>query len=339
MKASRIGTFLLIASIVLGLNGAPAEAQGEEPPPPPPWTPSYSQHGPVEWASDQVWEGRNPLPFTQEATGAAVGAAAVPLGQPGLSFRYVETFGVTEQAYISDTTHLNYPVGVGTDGINVWIAEMPGRRAIKFASDGAYQGIQIGVAGYDLFQGQTIWRMTDVAVDGGGNIWVADSLANHVLKFDAGGSFVQELGQAWDPGTDNSHFGMPVSVAFDSNGNVYVSDGAETWSGGNHRIQILSSTGSYVNTIGLTGVSDSDNSHFKDPCRIAIDTSDRLYVADSGNHRAQIIDVSDPSSPSYVATLGVSGESGIDESHFYEPSGVGVDASLIYVVDKGNHRI
>jgi hypothetical protein len=39
----------------------------------------------------------------------SVNAPAVTLGQPGLSFRYVQTFGVTEQAYTADAQHLNGP--------------------------------------------------------------------------------------------------------------------------------------------------------------------------------------------------------------------------------------
>ena len=40
---------------------------------------------------------------------------AIALGQPGLSFRYMQTFGVTEQAYIADVQHLNSPGGLFMD--------------------------------------------------------------------------------------------------------------------------------------------------------------------------------------------------------------------------------
>jgi len=43
---------------------------------------------------------------------------AIALGQPGLSFRYVQTFGVTEQAYIADVQHLNSPAGLFMDAAN-----------------------------------------------------------------------------------------------------------------------------------------------------------------------------------------------------------------------------
>ena len=43
------------------------------------------------------------------------------LGQPGLSFGYVRTFGETSVAYLADNIHLNFPYGITADGNNVWI--------------------------------------------------------------------------------------------------------------------------------------------------------------------------------------------------------------------------
>jgi sugar lactone lactonase YvrE len=59
-------------------------------------------------------------------------------------------------------------------------------------------------------------------------------------------------------------------------------------------------------------------------------------VADSSNHRVQIYN----SSRVYVATLGVTGVAGADNSHFNEPNDVEVDASgNIYVADTWNNRV
>jgi len=271
----------------------------------------------------------------------AVSLAEVPLGQPGLSFRYVRTFGETEAPYFDDPDHLYEPRGVGTDGTNIWIVERMGHRALKYASDGTFL-MQIGKAGLSYgASGTDILELADVAVDGNGNVWVADHGAARVLKFDPSGNYVSELGEKWNRGTDNSHFYDPLSIAFDGAGNIYISDGGAWGDYGNHRIQIFDSSGNYLNTIGQADISGSDNNHFKGPRHIAIDAQNRLYVADGGNHRVQIFDVSNPLSPGYVATLGVSGESGSDDSHFNSPQGVAVDATRgrIYVADAENRRI
>jgi PKD repeat protein len=268
-------------------------------------------------------------------------SSAVPLGQPGLSFRYLRTFGEAEVPYFDDPEHLYEPRGVGTDGTNVWIAERMGRRALKYASDGTFL-MKIGKAGFRYgASGADIQEIVDVAVDGSGNVWVADHGTALVLKFSSSGNYVSQLGEKWNRGTDNSHFYDPLSIAFDSAGNIYISDGGMWGDYGNHRIQIFASSGNYLNTIGQASVSGSDNNHFKGPRHIAIDAQNRLYVADGGNHRVQIFDVSNPLSPSYVATLGVSGESGSDNSHFNSPQGVAVDATRgrIYVADAENRRV
>lgn len=61
---------------------------------------------------------------------------------------------------------------------------------------------------------------------------------------------------------------------------------------------------------------------------------DLLYVADAGNHRVQILNMADPTTPVYAATLGVTGESGSDNTHLSAPSGVAVNANFIYVADR-----
>jgi hypothetical protein len=254
------------------------------------------------------------------------------LGTPGFSLRYEQTFGETGVPYFDDTGHLNAPVGVWAGGSSVWIAEYSGSRVLRYGSDGLFQ-MQIGQTGMPSALGDTeLHYPKDVGVDGGGDIWVVDE-ACHVAHFDSSGAFVNELGAIWWCDDANDHLAWPSSIAFDGDGNIYVSDT------GNERVQIFDSTGGYLATIGVTGESGADNSHFNSPIGVAIDSGDKLYVADAGNARVQVIDVANPLSPAYVATLGVSGVTGSDNAHFYEPQGVAVDATRIYVVDSANSRV
>ena len=124
----------------------------------------------------------------------------------------------------------------------------------------------------------------------------------------------------------------------DGAGNIYVSDSGLWDDYGNHRVQVFDSSGSYLATIGQTGVPGSDNIHLHQPRHIAV-YGNRLYVADAGNHRVQIFDISNPASPLHAATLGTTGVSGSDNSHFDGPEGVGVDANYIYVADSNNQRV
>jgi PKD repeat protein len=251
------------------------------------------------------------------------------LGQPGTSFRPVQTFGITERAYFSDTTHLNMPWGLATAGNAVWIAESWGERALKFTNTGTFM-TQIGQPGFRSgASGTDLEWLTDVAIDSGGNIWLVDSDASHLAQFDASGAFVSELGENWNCGPGNTQFCAPRGIAFDGAGNIYVSDRD------NARVQVFDSSGAYLSTIGETSVTGSDNAHFNGLEHLAIDAGNNLYVADSANHRVQIFN----SAHVYLATIGVAGVEGNDNAHLSWPTGVTTDASYIYVADSGNHRV
>ncbi|MBI5102955.1 MAG: SMP-30/gluconolactonase/LRE family protein [Nitrospirae bacterium] len=214
-----------------------------------------------------------------------------------------------------------------------------------------------------------------VAVDGSGNLYVAE-MDNHIIeKYNSSGIYVNTLGVTGETGTDNSHFDNPTAVAVDGSGNVYVADtnnlriqkydssgsyvstldgageGSFNFPQGvavdgsgnvyvsdtnNHRILKYNSSGTYVSTLGVTGVPGTDNSHFDQPQQMAVDGSGNLYVADMRNHRIQKF----KSDGTYLDTLGVSNELGTDNNHLYYPYGVAVDGSgNVYVADTVNHRI
>jgi sugar lactone lactonase YvrE len=327
MKA-KILAISLIAILALLLSG-PATAQGPQPPAPP-----YPIHEPGLPPGAQPWEPEFGKPFIRPGAPSmsiqSAGSASIPLGQPGLSFRYVQTFGVTETPYISTTTHLNYPYGIGVEGNSIWIGEMWGNRVLKYASDGGFQR-SFGHAGFaEDYTDTSFWEIADVATDSDGNIWVVDAASSRVVKLNSSGKALLTLGKRWESGSDNNRFAYPISVAFDASGNIYVSDGAPWWNreGGNHRIQVFRSDGTYLATLGQTGVCGSANNQFCGPRHIAI-YGNELYVPDANNNRVQIFNISYPASPSYVATIG-----GLNN-----PSGVAVDDNFIYIADTWNNRI
>ena len=68
------------------------------------------------------------------------------------------------------------------------------------------------------------------AIDGEGNVYVADSWNHRIQVFDPQGRFLRKWGTE---GEENGQFADPKGLATDGDGNVYVADS------GNHRIQVF----------------------------------------------------------------------------------------------------
>jgi hypothetical protein len=123
---------------------------------------------------------------------------------------------------------------------------------------------------------------TGVAVDGSGNVFVADIGNSAVKEILAAGGYttVHTLG---------SGFSGPGSVAVDGSGNVFVADTD------NNAVKEILAAGGYttVNTLG---------SGFHQPEGVAVDSSGNVFVADTFNNAVVKMDFSDPPRLSFALT-------------------------------------
>ena len=248
----------------------------------------------------------------------------------------MQTFGVTEQAYPADVQHLNGPNGLFIDGSdNLYVAEEMGSRMLKYRTSDGANLLSIGTVGMHYTDNYVFSWLEDEALDASGNIWVADGSAR-VVQYDAAGNFLQEFPPVnpWESGSDNAHFGFATGVAFDSTGRMFVTDRQ------NHRIQVFDFVGGspvYSATIGETGVPGNDDTHFDTPNHIAVDSGNRLYVADMNNNRVQRCTFSAGWTCSTFDGTGSAG-SGVNELN--SPTGLGIDKSdNVYIADRFNNRI
>jgi sugar lactone lactonase YvrE/phosphodiesterase/alkaline phosphatase D-like protein len=121
--------------------------------------------------------------------------------------------------------------------------------------------------------------MSGLAVDGAGNVWVADYGNSRVQKFDAAGNYLSQFGKY---GTGNGEFNQPYGVAIAPSGDLWVADPF------NDRIQKFNSKGEYLSKIGSSG---SGNGQFDWPGNVAVDPgSGDIWVADFSNSRLQQFD-------------------------------------------------
>lgn len=160
-----------------------------------------------------------------------------------------------------------------------------------------------------------------VAIDGAGNVLVADTNNNRIQKFTSAGASITKWGSF---GYDAGQFYSPWDIAVDVAGNVYVADAS------NNRVQKFTSTGTFVTKWGTSG---TGNGQF-DACKgIAVDSSGYVYVTDWNNHRVQKF----TSVGTFVATWGTYGTG---DGQLNWPRECAVDeAGNVYVADQGNQRI
>ncbi|NEW06962.1 hypothetical protein GK047_13205 [Paenibacillus sp. SYP-B3998] len=173
-----------------------------------------------------------------------------------------------------------------------------------------------------------------VAVDSGGNVYVADNVNHRIQKLTAStGVWSEWKGNGGVAGGSAlGEFGNPTGVAVDRIGNVYVADTS------NHRIQKLDiSTGAWSEWKKSGGGPGSGLGEFNNPRGVAVDSRGNVYVADGWNDRIQKLDISTGVWSEWKNSGSGSGN-GLGE--FNKPSSVAVDSiGNVYVGDTNNHRI
>ena len=148
-----------------------------------------------------------------------------------------------------------------------------------------------------------------------------DSIDDYAPQFVLDYAYV---GQWGSNGAGDGQFSDPQCVAFDSAGNVYVSE----WAG--HRVQKFDADGNYLLQWGGNG---SGNGQFNNAAGIGVDSSDNIYVVDSSNQRIQKFNTSG----TYLAQWGSGGSA---DGQFNFPVGLTIDPSdNIYVSGVNNDRV
>ncbi|HPM31298.1 MAG TPA: hypothetical protein PLJ60_13265 [Chryseolinea sp.] len=202
--------------------------------------------------------------------------------------------------------------------------------------------------------------ITAITLSSSGDVYITDGSANTVREINAStgkistiaGTFIgfNEIDPtpfAGDGGLATlSHLNIPLSIGVDGSNNIVILDA------GNNVVRQITSSDSKISSIigtrmqGYTGDGGlAISATLFNPYSIAIDPSDNIYIAESGNHVVRMI----TKSTGKITTIaglgpdhaGYTGDSdAATEAELNGPSGIAVDADGdIYISDTGNNVV
>jgi uncharacterized protein (TIGR03437 family) len=275
-------------------------------------------------------------------------------------------------------TEFNQPLAMALDPrggqVHIYVADPGNSRILGWADTGAYQlgdppGIVLGQPApfysNPSFGNQRLNNPAGMAVDPAtGNLYVADTSDNRILRFPSpfanpnAHTPTAVIGQADfttnGAGVSSSALNQPISLAFDSAGNLWVSDT------GNNRIlrfpfavldgrsapqaDLVLGQKDFVSA-GVNAGGAVSASGFNLPDGVAIDPQNNLYVADLNN--ARVLKFTAPVAQGSAAAV-VYGQTGFgvrviqsaSSTSFRGPGGIAISASgVLYVSVPAENRV
>lgn len=224
---------------------------------------------------------------------------------------------------------LNLPYGVAVDGAgNLYIADSGNNRVLKLAAGATTVTTVAGGNVTPAYSGDgglatqaSLSGPEAVAVDGAGNLYIADTDNYRVRKVAAGTGIISTVAgngtkaSAGDGGAATSaSLKLPLSLALDASGNLYIADFS-----GNSIRKVAAATGTISTVTTLTF-----------PTGVAVDGSGNLYIVDSWQHRVWKM-AGGTGTKTAVAGNGVAGYNGDNgpatAANLNQPYGLTVDSA------------
>jgi sugar lactone lactonase YvrE len=247
----------------------------------------------------------------------------------------------------------NFPFGVAVDKTSglVYVSDTYNYGIRKIATNGDVSTIAAGPALSGAVDGTgSAARFStprSLAVDGSGNVYVADASNYAIRKVTTAGvvtTFAGTIGSSGstDATGTSASFNQPYGIATDTAGNIYVADT------NNNTIRQITN-GGVVSTVaggvGSWGSTDATGTaaRFANPYALTADNSGNLYVADTGNHTVRKVEISTGVVTTLAGTAGSMGSTdGTGASAlFRQPYGIAFDSHSgnIFLADTYNHAI
>ncbi|MDE0628041.1 MAG: hypothetical protein OXH99_16725 [Bryobacterales bacterium] len=237
---------------------------------------------------------------------------------------------------------LDEPYAVTVDVVgNIYVADSKNGIVRKVALDGTIStaagtppGTGAGPTGVEGIQ--SIGFPRALATGLGGELYIADSYRDSILRLNATGTVAKFVGRG------QPELYRPGGVAVDPAGNVYVADRS------NHRILRVDPDGVATTIAGVGergGAGDGGLARaaaLASPSDVALGDDGSTYIADTNNHRIRKVDSGGTiTTVAGTGNRGFGGDSGpATDANLNSPAAVAVASDgTIFIADRGNRRI
>lgn len=173
------------------------------------------------------------------------------------------TFDATGNLYVSDVTPENH---------RILVIDPAGNLKLSFGTQGEGQG--------------EFWYPNGIAIDDLGRIFVTDSNNGRMQAFDKDGKFLFLISR----GMSKGDLAMPRGIAFDSKDRLLIVDTTRA-SIQAYRVSDAGETDAASVSVDFKGAFYGDPGRlisFEFPNGMAVDSHNRVYIADRGNNRVSI---------------------------------------------------
>ena len=229
----------------------------------------------------------------------------------------------------------------GGDGNDITLTRNGGRTVMTLAGGG---GPDLLGSGYLDGSGtnSAFRRPNGLAVDGSGNVYVADTLNHRIRKVTPEGLVTTLAGSGNDGFLDgvgtHAAFYAPYGLALDTAGNLFVADT------GNQRIRQIRLADTNVTSLagggaGFTNNGIGANASFRNPWALTADNQGFVYVADNENNQIRRISLADSNVSTLAGSSALGSADGIGTTAtFGLPIGVALGGgNNLFVLDNGNN--
>lgn len=228
------------------------------------------------------------------------------------------------------------PDGLAVDtGGTVWVADRDNNRIQKFTHEGKVQPFAPFKRTHRTSEPGGFNLPYGVAVNGLGELYVADTHNHRIQQFTPAGKLIRIWG---GKGRAPGQFDTPRGLTVDAFGNVWVADHT------NQRVQKFSHDGKLLGVFGAGGGDGTPGGgpgEFFEPRGMASDAEGNIYVAEMVNHRVQVL----RNDGSFLRMWGKGGTGGYEQrgsayGEFRLPYQVAIDGNgLVWVTDTDNERL